>query len=316
MNIIEKSSPSSPLAAPCRDSELWVISGATASGKSDLALELADKIGGEIISADSMQLYREFSIGVAKPSAAEQSRIKHHLIDVASFHDRMDVYRYLEMAEKALNEVCSRERIPIICGGTGFYIKSLLYGLDDLPGDDRLREKIDRMSDDELFQLAEATDREAFAKWQNCRRKLVRALEVKIITGKSLLELQQHSFCLRYSGVKHFTLDREPDDLKNRIRLRAGKMLSSGWIEEAEYCLKNGLLKSPTAHQAIGYRLIGDYLAGRYTLTELTDKIAVSTWQYARRQRTWFGNQHPEAVHIKAVPGEKAALSAILSFTA
>lgn len=296
--------------------EIFVISGATATGKSELALALAEEIGGEIVSADSMQLYRELSVGVAKPSPEERARVPHHLIDVASFHDRMDVCRYVDLAEKAVAEILSRGRTPVVCGGTGFYIKALLFGLDDLPGDDALRQRLDGMEEGEFLDFAAATDPAAFEKWRGCRRKLVRAIEVKLLSGRSLLELQSNSRRARYRSVGHFCIDRAPEDLKNRIRVRAEKMLASGWIEEAERCLDDGLLSSPTAHQAIGYRLIGEYLAGRLSREELPEKIATSTWQFARRQRTWFAHQHPEAVRVAVAPGEKAPLSAVRSFPA
>ena len=279
---------------------LLVISGATASGKSALALAAAQRIGGEIISVDSMQLYRDLPIGTAQPSDEEKKLIPHHLTGVYELDERSEVFRFCSEADAAIAAVRAKGRVPILCGGTGLYLKALLYGLDDLPGDRELRKQLDEQYDSDSGEIAlhermKSLDPAGFERWKDCRRRLIRALEVFLLTGKSILELQQgKKEQLRYQTAS-FVLELESGELKRRIAIRAEKMLASGWIEEAEAAIKKGLFTAPTAHQALGYRQIAEYLSGEIDREKLYEKICTATWQYARRQRTWFRHQHPEA---------------------
>lgn len=281
-----------------RATKLLVIAGPTAGGKSALGLELAERLNGEIISGDSMQLYRGLSSGVAKPDAAEQRRVKHHLIDVFDFSVPVDVYRYLELAELAIDEVSLHGALPVVVGGTGMYLKALLYGLDELPGDAVVRKELDRLYDNEsgeaeLKRLVLECDPVSYERWEKHRRKLIRALEVFRVSGRRLSELQSGEKRLR-CDAKMFILLPEREELKRRIAARTAKMLQDGWIEEAGSAIKAGLLESPTARQALGYDIIGEYLSGRLSYEEMSDRIITKTWQFARRQFTWFRHQHPE----------------------
>lgn len=282
------------------DTPLLVISGATASGKSSLALQAAEKLNGEIVSVDSMQLYADIPIGTAQPSPEEKKRIPHHLCGIYDLSERSEVFRFCAEADAAIADIKKRGKLPILCGGTGLYLKALLYGLDDLPGDRELRKELDEKYDSEegeilLQQEISRLDPAAFEKWKTCRRRLIRALEVFLITGKSIVTLQQgRREQLRYK-VNSFILERESGIMKERITLRAEKMLNNGWIEEAEAAIKKGIFSTPTAHQALGYRQINEFLQGKTDRRELLEKICTATWQYARRQRTWFRHQHPEA---------------------
>jgi len=284
--------------------ELLVICGPTASGKSSLALEAAERLHGEVVSVDSMQLYRGLEIGTAQPSAAERARVPHHLVGFLPLDRRMDVYSYCEAADKAIRDIVSRGHLPVLAGGTGMYLRALLYGMDDLPGDRTLRTELDALYDTPEGEIAlharmAELDPAALERWRNCRRRLIRALEVRLISGESILTLQGRiQPKLRYR-VRAFRLDLPSDTLKSRIALRAKKMLDSGWIPEAEKALAEGILDSPTAHQAIGYRQIGEFLAGRLSRAGLEEGIITATWQYARRQRTWFNHQHPEAFRLQ-----------------
>ena len=279
---------------------LLVISGATASGKSALALAAAQRIGGEIISVDSMQLYRDLPIGTAQPTAEDKALVPHHLTGVYELSERSEVFRFCAEADAAIAGVKSRGKVPVLCGGTGLYLKALLYGLDDLPGNRELRKELDELYDNEsgekeLHRRMAEVDPAGLAKWKDCRRRLIRALEVYLLTGKSIVELQQGTRrTMRYATVS-FVLELESGELKERIAARARMMLENGWIEEAQAAIARGLFTSPTAHQALGYRQVAEYLAGRYGKEELYEKICTATWQYARRQRTWFRHQHPEA---------------------
>lgn len=280
--------------------KILVIAGATASGKSALALEAAKKLNGEIVSVDSMQLYADLPIGTAQPDAGEKALIPHHLSGVYDLNERSEVFRFCAEADAAISDIRQRGKLPILCGGTGLYLKALLYGLDDLPGDRQLRAELDEKYDsdagEKMLQLRMAElDPAAMEKWKFCRRRLIRALEVFLITGKSIVELQQGRRAeLRYK-TNAFILELDSVVLKSRIAERAGKMLDNGWIEETEAAVAKGLFNTPTAHQALGYKQIYAYIKGEFDRNTLLEKLCTATWQYARRQRTWFRHQHPEA---------------------
>ena len=292
-----------------------VIMGATAAGKTALALETAERLDGEIVSADSMQVYRDLSIGTAKPTAEERRRVPHHLIDVADISEKYDVFRFVSDAEKCIAGIRARGKTPVVAGGTGLYLRALLYGLDPMPADAALRAEIDRKYDSaehypELCAVMEKEDPEDFLKFASNRRKLLRAREVFLLSGRPMARLQERwkQAPPRPDAVS-FVLDWDPAELRRRIALRCRKMLETGWIEEARSLLNSGLHDTPTAWQVLGYREIASYLAGRLKRSELEERIVTVTWQFARRQNTWFRTQHPEAVRI-AMPSD--ALSVIL----
>ena len=287
-----------------KNCRILIIMGPTASGKSALALEAARRYNGEIVSADSMQFYRELSIGVAKPSAAEKLEIPHHLIDCCSIFDRVDVWFFLNRAHNAIKEIGQRGKLPIICGGSGMYIKALQYGLDDLPGDRELRAQLDAQYDNAaaLPELLARTCREdplAYEKYSTNQRKMIRALEVRLLTGESIVTLQQNKMLHPAYNALSLALTPKREYLRDRIAGRTLEMLNSGWVKEAERVLKVGLLATPTARQAIGYNLIGEYLDGRLNFEQLRERIVTATWQFARRQLTWFRHQHPEALPLE-----------------
>ena len=280
---------------------LKVIAGPTASGKSSMALDIAGKCNGEIVSIDSMQLYRIIPIGTAQPDAADKALITHHLVGIYEISERAEVYTFVELAEKAIQEITVRGHVPVLCGGTGLYLKSLLYGLDQLPGDDDLKSRLDKEYDapemlDELQnRLITLGDQAVVDKFANNRRRLIRALEIRLLTGKSILDLQsEYKPQLRYKLDNAVYLVHDRAVLQERIAVRTRQMLKNGWIEEAENAIKAGLLTSPTAHQALGYKIIARYLSGEFDLAKLEELIITATWQYARRQQTWFRHQHPE----------------------
>ncbi len=281
-----------------------VFMGPTASGKSALALRYAKKHDGEIVSVDSMQLYRGLEIGTAQPTAAERTEVPHHLVGIRELSQRTDVYTFLKLAERAIASIEARGKIPVLAGGTGLYLKALLYGLDDLPADPVLRAELDARYDRDdaepaLCEKLAELDPAGLAKYGNCRRRLIRALEVRMLAGESIVVLQGRNPPRLRPGVTAWKIEIPPDELRERIARRALAMLENGWIEEARAALAAGLLSSPTAHQALGYRLIGEFLAGKLTFQELETRIVVATGQFARRQRTWFRHQHPEAESIR-----------------
>ena len=277
-----------------------VIMGPTASGKSALALETALRLGGEIVSFDSMQVYRGLEIGTAQPTAEEKRLVPHHLTGIFDLDKRVDVCSFTALAEEAVRDILSRGKIPVLAGGTGLYLRTFLYGMDDMPGDRELRSELDELYDapekePSLHEKMRELDPAALKKWGSCRRRLIRALEVKLLSGRSILELQSSAPRPLRPGVQAFKLELPPDELNARIAARTEDMLRRGWIEEAEKAITRGLLATPTAHQALGYKIIAKFLKNEFSREELKEKLITATRQYARRQRTWFRHQHPEA---------------------
>ena len=266
-----------------------VLMGPTASGKSALAIACARAFHGEIISADSMQVYRELNIGTAKPSPEEQREIPHHLIDILDLQ-----FSFRDRAEALIAEIRERGKLPILAGGTGLYLRAVLYGLDNMPSDRELRKKLDTEFDhpegfEKLKDLMRQRAPDDYAKSCMHRRRLIRSYEILLLTGKSMTELQKSwkRNPPRRDAVQ-FVLQWDREELKRRIRLRCEEMLRAGWIEETRRLRDRGLFSAPTA----------DYLDGTIPREALPDRIATATWQFARKQLIWFRGQHPGAVPL------------------
>ena len=284
--------------------KLIVIMGPTGSGKSSLAMQLAEKLSCEIISADSMQVYKRMDIGTAKPTIAEQKAVKHHLIDILDIHQRLDVYFYVEKAKIAIEKIKKNNKIPLIVGGSGMYIRALLYGLDPLPASKKLQAELCQKYEGEggekrLILDLNKLDPKAVEAFGNNKRKLIRALEVYRLTGKPITQQQEvwEEDKLKYPVCAYY-VTRERTDLFQRIEDRTVKMLSDGWIEETASLIKKDLLETPTARQAIGYGIIAKYLSQEISYDEMKIRIVAATKRYARRQETWFNNKHPEAQKV------------------
>ncbi len=296
---IDKTLISEPSTAP-----LLAIMGPTASGKSSLTMQLAKLLPVEIITADSMQVYKGMNIGVAKPTPEEQCVVPHHLLDFCDIRNSLDVFQYVKLAEKAICAIRKNGNIPLLVGGSGMYIRALFYGLDPLPADPELKKILDEKYDSEenfdtLKDLMSVKDPEDFERWKKHRRKLIRALEVHTLTGKSITELQKSWKGKLRFPVKSWKLSWNRDILRERVQERTDEMLANGWIEETEQLIAKGLLDSPTARQAIGYNIIADFLQKKINRETMRTKIINSTRQFARRQDTWFKNKHPEAKELK-----------------
>ncbi|NOY75167.1 MAG: tRNA (adenosine(37)-N6)-dimethylallyltransferase MiaA [Kiritimatiellaeota bacterium] len=284
-----------------------VIMGPTASGKSALAMRVAEIVDAELISADSMQAYRGMDIGTAKPTPEERTRTRHHLIDFLDISEPLDVFTYIDEANAAIRDIRARGVLPVVVGGTGLYIRSLIYGLDPLPADRALRSELDALYDsdegfEELRNLMSSLDSIDYERWKNDRRRLIRALEVFRITGISITELQKTWSGEPVMSVKAWRLAPERDVLREAIAERTDVMLSAGWIEETKALLARGLAESPTAKQAIGYPIIAEYLNDAIDAGTMRDSIVTATRRYARRQNSWFGNKHPEARPLSPEP--------------
>ena len=272
-----------------------VICGPTASGKTALSIELAKKIKGEIVSADSMQIYKDMDIGTAKPTKQEMGEIKHYLLDFVSPEDRYSVAQYKQDAKKAIKEIINKGKTPIIVGGTGLYVDSLIYEIEynDIKLDEEYRKKLEKIAEEqgleELYKKAVEIDPEAMKKIsQNDKKRIMRVLEIYHSTGKTKTEQEKES---RRNPVEYdyrvFAINWDREILYQRINKRVDIMVEQGLIEEVKEIL-NKYDKFPTAMQGLGYKEVVDYLNGIYTKEEMIEKIKMETRRYAKRQLTWF----------------------------
>jgi tRNA dimethylallyltransferase len=281
-----------------------LIAGPTAVGKSEIALQLAEQIGGEIISADSMQVYRGLDIGTAKPSPADRARVPHHLIDVCDLTESFDAAQFIRLAKINVAEIQSRGKIPVFCGGTGLYFKAYLSGLGEAPpANPDLRAELDHTSFEALLRELRERDPAAYEKIdkQNPRR-VIRAVEVIRLTGKKFSE-QRAEWKSEVQSPKpksFFACSRQPADLHARINARVDTMFARGLVDETRELLKRGLAENKTAMQAIGYRQVVEHLRGERSLAETIELVKIRTRQFAKRQLTWFRRQlDPEWIELQ-----------------
>jgi tRNA dimethylallyltransferase len=279
------------------------IAGPTAVGKSEIALLLAEKLGGEIISADSMQVYRGLDIGTAKPSSAERARVPHHLIDICDLTENFDAAQFIRRAQKAVKEIQSRNHVPIFCGGTGLYFKAFWSGLGEAPATNpELRAELEAASFESLLRELRERDPAAYENIdkQNPRR-VIRAVEVIRLTGKKFSEQRARwgetpgePSALANSGSRGrsphrlYCFTRPAADMHARINARVDAMFARGLVEETRTLLQHSLAENKTAMQAIGYRQVVEYLRDERPLTETIELVKSRTRQFAKRQLTWF----------------------------
>lgn len=272
-----------------------VICGPTASGKTSLSIELAKKINGEIISADSMQIYIDMDIGTAKPTKEEMCGIKHYLIDCILPSKRYSVADFKKDATNAIEEILAKGKVPIIVGGTGLYINSLIYGIEyneintDLTYRLKLEEIIEEHGLQYLYNEAEKIDPEAIKKISNNdKKRICRILEIYHSTGKTKTQLEIES---RKNGVKYnykiFAINIEREKLYNRINKRVDIMIENGLIDEVKK-LTETYKEIPTAMQGLGYKEVQQYFNGEYSKQEMIEKVKQESRRYAKRQLTWF----------------------------
>jgi tRNA dimethylallyltransferase len=285
------------------------LAGPTAVGKSGAALLLAEQIGGEIISVDSMQVYRGLDIGTAKPIPTERARVPHHLIDVAELNEPFDAAKFVTLANKAVAEIRSRGRTPIFCGGTGLYFRAYLEGIGDAPGSDvTLRAELEAAPLAELLVELEQRDPATFARIDRENpRRVVRAVEVIRLTGKRFSEQRSawNDETPTANRETIFVLSRASEDLVARIHARVDEMFAHGLVAETQRLLELGLEQNKTAMQAIGYRQVVEHLRGERSLADTVELVKIKTRQYAKRQRTWFRGL-PNVETLELHPGESA----------
>lgn len=272
-----------------------VICGPTASGKTKLSIEIAKKLNGEIVSADSMQIYQDMTIGTAKPTKEEMQGIKHCLIDCVSPSVRYSVAEYKKDAIKAIDEIINKGKTPIVVGGTGLYVNSLIYGIDypeieiDLEYRNKLEEIAEKEGLESLYERAKKIDPEAARSISsNDKKRICRILEIYHTTGKTKTEQELES---RKNGPKYnylvFGIQMDREKLYHRINKRVDIMIEEGLIEEVKQVLAK-YKEFPTAMQGLGYKEVVEYLNGITTKEEMIEKIKMETRRYAKRQLTWF----------------------------
>lgn len=272
-----------------------VICGPTASGKTALSIELAKKINGEIISSDSMQIYKDMTIGTAKPTPEEMQGIKHYLIDFVSPDERYSVADYKRDAKKAIKEIIQKGKTPIIVGGTGLYVDSLIYEIEypNIEFDEEYRKSLENQVEEkgleELYKKAQEIDPEAVEKIsKNDKKRILRILEIYHATGKNKTEQEKES---RKKEVEYdytvYALNWEREKLYERINKRVDIMIEQGLIEEVKEIYEK-YDKFSTAMQGLGYKEVVQYLEREITKEEMIEKIKQETRRYAKRQLTWF----------------------------
>ena len=304
--------PSSILNSRC-----LFLAGPTAVGKSEIALLLAEKIGGEIISVDSMQVYRGLNIGTAKPSREERARVPHYLIDVVDITEPFDAAQFVRLASAAAVEIQSCNRMPIFCGGTGLYFKALLDGLGEAPpADKKLRAELEATPLPDLLRELAERDAATFEKIdQKNPRRVIRAVEVIRLTGRRFSE-QRAPWNDQKSKIKNqkfFGIARASEDLRNRINSRVDAMFARGLVEETRQLLAHGLVKNKTAMQALGYRQVVEHLRGERSLPETIELVKIKTRQFAKRQMTWFRRQlNLEWVELESEQSAEAIATVLL----
>ena len=294
-----------------------VICGPTASGKTALSIELAKKINGEIVSADSMQIYKDMDIGTAKPTSEEMQGIKHYLLDFVSPNERYSVADFKKEAKKAINEIINKGKTPIVVGGTGLYVDSLIYEIEykEIEFDEQYRAKLEKIAEQEglekLYKKAIEIDSLAMEKISpNDKKRIMRVLEIYHATGKNKTEQEKESRREPDFDYKVFAIDMDRQVLYNRINLRVDIMLENGLIEEVK-TLKEKYNKFPTAMQGLGYKEVVEYLENKITYQEMVEKIKQETRRYAKRQLTWF-RKNKQTIWIDAYKSMEERVNQIL----
>lgn len=271
-----------------------VIVGPTASGKTKTSIEIAKKLNGEIISADSMQIYKEMNIGTAKPTKEEQEGIVHYMLDIISPEEEFNVSKYKKMAEEKIEEILKKGKLPIIVGGTGLYVNSLINGIEfsevkeDLEYRKEKMEKVKKYGEEYLHNELKKIDEESANKIdKNNVRRVIRALEIYKVTGKTKTMLDKESIKEVKYDYKIYGIEWDRNVLYERIEKRVDIMLEEGLIKEVEE-LKKKYNLSKTAIQGLGYKEVIEYLENQISYEEMVEKLKMETRRYAKRQLTWF----------------------------
>ena len=279
--------------------KIVVICGPTASGKTALGIQVAQQANGEIISSDSMQIYKDMDIGTAKPTEEERAQAVHHLVDFVSPDERYSVADFKKDATKKIEDILSRGKLPIIVGGTGLYVNSLIHNIEykEEITDIEYRNELEKVDLETLYKQAMEIDPEAAARVsQNDRKRITRILEIYHTTGKTKTQMEAESRQEVKYDYKIFVLTPERDKLYERINLRVDLMMQAGLVDEVRELLKK-YKEFPTAMQGLGYKEVKEYLDGEITEEEMIEKIKQESRHYAKRQLTWF-RQYKDATWL------------------
>jgi len=279
--------------------KIVVICGPTASGKTALGIQVAQQANGEIISSDSMQIYKDMDIGTAKPTEEERAQAVHHLVDFVSPDERYSVADFKKDATEKIEDILSRGKLPIIVGGTGLYVNSLIYNIEykEEITNIEYREELEKVDLETLYKQAMEIDPEATERVsQNDRKRITRILEIYHTTGKTKTKMEAESRQEVKYNYKIFVLTPERDKLYERINLRVDLMMQAGLVDEVKELLKK-YKEFPTAMQGLGYKEVKEYLDGEITEEEMIEKIKQESRHYAKRQLTWF-RQYKDATWL------------------
>ena len=294
---------------------LICIAGPTASGKTALSISLAKELDAEIVSCDSMQVYRRMDIGTAKPSAEERDGIVHHMLDVAEPWEDFSVSRYCAMADPIVEDILRRGKVCIIVGGTGLYMDNLIKGTQFAPFPSTgVRERLEAEPIEDVYARLQAVDPEAAARLHlSDKKRIIRAMEVYLETGETITEHDRRTRAIpaKYAPLWFALEDEDRADLYQRIDRRVDGMLQQGLVEEIRALLNEGIDPRCTAMQAIGYKEFVDALDGRSSIAEAADSVRQSSRRYAKRQLTWFRrNQSIHWLRRSKTAGSEEILSA------
>ena len=301
---------------------LVILTGPTAAGKTSLSIELAKSIGGEIISADSMQVYKKMDIGTAKIRPEEMQGVPHYLIDELDPSEEFNVVAFVEKSKEAMKKIYAAGHIPIIVGGTGFYIQALLYDIDFSQHEDKesYRKELEQLAKEKgkeyLYEILKKKDPE-YATITHCNnvKKVIRALEYYKETGKKLSEHNEEQRQKESPyNFAYFVLYHDREELYDRINRRVDLMMEDGLLFEVESLIKEGYTKNLVSMQGLGYKEFFDYFDGRMTLEDTVDKIKKDTRHFAKRQLTWF-RREKEVIWLnkKEYEQEKDLLDSVLN---
>jgi tRNA dimethylallyltransferase len=286
------------MSNPPTKPKIIVIVGPTASGKTALSIKLARRFGGEVISADSRQVYRGMDIGTGKITKREMRGIPHYLLDVASPSRTFTASHYQKLAKKSIKKILTKKKVPIVVGGTGFYIDSLIYdyALPSIKPSPALRRSLEKRSADDLFhELSKRDPQRAKNIDRHNKRRLIRALEIVLLTKKPVPSREASLARTTHYDVLALGLAPKPDALKKNIARRLTKRLRQGMVQEVKRLHKNGLSFNRLDGFGLEYRYVSRYLRGMISKSEMIEAIERESWLYAKRQMTWF--KRNETIH-------------------
>lgn len=272
------------------------VTGPTCTGKSALSILLAERFDGEIINCDSMQVYKYFDIGTAKPDTDTRKKVPHHLIDVVEPQEEFNAARFKEMADQAIDTICAHRKTPILVGGTGLYLRALIYGLFKADKDAELREKLQEEYSEgplKFYERLKETDHD-YAMRISFKDKIrvVRAMEIFLLTGRTVSQLEKdHGFREPRYDILKIGLKKEKDELYARINQRVNDMFTQGWVEEVKNILSMGIIDTVKPFSSIGYKEILLNIKGSILYEDMVKDIQKHTRHYAKRQFTWFAKE-------------------------